>query len=303
MKSSDIAKAKAQDNAQRAFTLIELLVVIAIIAILAGLLLPALARAKAKSERASCASQLKQLGTGINLWVLDHSDTYPPAGFSAVGGNLQASWDSYINSYIGGNLSQADLDVGVLESGDGPKILRCPGDRGPDTTWVANYPGLFDRRTYAMNAVGPQWSVEYQISTDNFTYPLPKLDRGVGIYWDDPAAPRIDWEPKGYKTSVVQDYSGTILLAEQPCGNNVDGNIWPCISLGPFGNSGTGNGELYQIDPLDPNNEGLALYQRHGNRFNYLFTDNHVEALQTNQTVGSGTIALPRGMWTLQSGD
>lgn len=303
MKSPEIAKTNVPHEARRAFTLIELLVVIAIIAILAGLLLPALARAKAKSERASCASQLKQLGTGINLWVLDHSDTYPPAGFQSVGGTYQAGWDNYINSYIGGNVSQADLEVGVLESGDAPKILRCPGDRGPDTTWVANYPGLFDRRTYAMNAVGPEWAVEYQISTDNFTYPLPRPDRGVGIYWDDPAAPRIDWEPKGYKTAVVQDYSGTILLVEQPCGNNVAGNIWPCISLGPFGNSGPGNGELYQIDTVDPQNEGLALYQRHGNRFNYLFTDNHVEALQTNQTIGSGTIALPKGMWTLELGD
>jgi prepilin-type processing-associated H-X9-DG protein len=104
----------------------------------------------------------------------------------------------------------------------------------------------------------------------------------------------------------VRDPSRNILLCENVEGQNCAQNVWTCCCIGPV-SPGVMQNPLYQIcsnsPPQDPNaiqgvSQGYLHYAAHKYRFNYAFVDGHVQALKVEQTIGNGTLAQPRGMWS-----
>ncbi len=79
-------------RARKGFTLIELLVVIAIIAILAAILFPVFARARENARRASCQSNLKQIGLGIMQYTQDYDEKYPMRQYNNTDAGIVNSW-------------------------------------------------------------------------------------------------------------------------------------------------------------------------------------------------------------------
>jgi prepilin-type N-terminal cleavage/methylation domain-containing protein/prepilin-type processing-associated H-X9-DG protein len=208
-------------NKHGAFTLIELLVVIAIIAILIGLLLPAVQKVREAANRIKCSNNLKQMGLALHCYV-DSYGRFPPA-YAATNMDPGWGWGSFVLPFLEQAPLYSALGVPMRRFGDGqnpadPKtnpytqlrlpLFRCPSDTGPDLNSI--------RLNFAMsNYRAVAGATDYPIFTAN-------LDMGGVLFQNSKI--RIP--------DITDGTSNTLALGECLFDVQVDKRaaIWPGMS-------------------------------------------------------------------------
>lgn len=235
---------------RRGFTLIELLVVIAIIAILAGLLLPALSKAKAKGAQVYCLNDLKQLGYGMTMYTGDNNDVFPGTASRGTYGYHKEDWIYWrTNTALYPSINQSPIaaHLGTMAS----NLFRCPLDKDNS-----------ERKPLDDGANGAY----------NYSYSLNSHDLqgggnpGMASIFDSGAHP--------FKLNAVVRPSGKIMLAEEQTSHTANESI----DVG--GSSAIINdGRWVPFDPFRNTGSDLITL-RHNKRGDVNFADGHAEAVR-----------------------
>jgi prepilin-type N-terminal cleavage/methylation domain-containing protein len=237
----------------KAFTLIELLVVIAIIALLAAILFPVFAQAREKGRQTQCLSNMRQVGTAIQLYITDYDDVYPmsrmPDDKHLLGGCIPISIPDAPNCSLGG--SSMNWKRAIASYIKNKEIFVCPSNSFKwDKADYSGQPNIPGEESNVWHTKENYLPISYAMNGSYFHEAIPACWNGESI-----VRPR--------QMAEINAPSNLIFLLETRL-------LYPDLGSWNFG--------------IRMKDSEKGPVQTHLGMSNFLFADMHVKALKLTKT-------------------